>query len=139
MVKYFDGGFDGEHEKTDAEYEGLKLLVSWTEWLDNADFNRLPKDKINAELEKVFGITLEDLPDSAFEGLYYLASTDCYYFFQAGMTSAPKYGPLTTVEHNDDGTVALTYNILLGTGKITLKPNGDDWLVLSNIQDSIYD
>lgn len=104
-----------------------------------ADFNRLPKDKMNAELMRAFGITLEDLPDSAFEGLYYLDSTDCYYFFQTGMTSVPKHSPIFSVEHNDDGMVALTYNIPGGTGKITLKPNGDDWLVLSNIQDSIYD
>ena len=138
LEKYFDGGFDGEHEKTDAEYEELKQLVSWTEWLDNADFNRLPKDKINAELEKVFGITLEDLPDSAFEGLYYLESTDCYYFLQTGMTSNPMYGSFHTIEHNIDGTVTLAYDLFSGTGRITLRPNGDDWLVVSNIQGISY-
>ena len=137
LKAFFDGGFQGEHEMTEAEREGLKQLVLWTDWVDMADFNRLPKDKMNKELQKVFGITLADLPDSAFEGLYYLESTDCYYLLQTGMTCTPS-GTFTSATANDDGTVTLTYNLPGGTGAITLKPNGDGWLVVSNIQDMLY-
>ena len=135
LKKYFDGGFPGEPDKTDAEWEELSKLLNSPELIQNYDCIRLPKDRVNAELMKAFGITLEDLPDSAFEGLYYLESTDCYYFFQTGMTSIPKHSPILSIEHNDDGTVALTYNIPGGTGEITLKPNGDGYLVVSNIHD----
>ena len=137
LYAFYDGGFQGEHEMTEAEREALKQIVLWTDWVDMADFNRLPKDKMDAELQKVFGITLADLPDSAFERLYYLESTDCYYLLQTGMTCTPS-GTFTSATANDDGTVTLTYNLPGGSGAITLKPNGDGWLVVSNIQDMLY-
>ncbi len=137
LYAFYDGGFQGEHEMTEAEREALKQIVLWTDWVDMADFNRLPKDKMDAELQKVFGITLADLPDSAFERLYYLESTDCYYLLQTGMTCTPS-GTFTSATANDDGTVTLTYNLPGGSGAITLKPNGDSWLVVSNIQDMLY-
>ena len=138
LKKYFDGGISYEERNmTDAELEELSQLVMFPQVMLAGDFNRLSKDKMNAELMKAFGISLADLPQSAYEGLYYLESTDCYYIIQGGMTSVPKHSPLYEIEHNDDGTVSLTYNIPGGTGKITLKPNGDDYLILSNIHDPV--
>ena len=134
----FDGGFAGESKINDAEREGLSKLVLSPEALLMSDINRLPKDKMDAELQKVFGISLADLPDSAFEGLYYLESTECYYLIQGGMTSVPAHSQMKTVEANGDGTVTLTYDLPGGSGAITLKPNGDSWLVVSNIQDMLY-
>ena len=54
------------------------------------------------------------------------------------MTSNPMYGSFHTIEHNIDGTVTLAYDLFSGTGRITLRPNGDDWLVVSNIQGISY-
>ena len=132
LRNFFDHGFSGEHKKTDAEYEALKQIVSWTQWLDNADFNRLPKDKMEADLQAVYGVSLADLPDSAYEGLYYLESTDCYYSFQtAPFTDVGKN--IRSVVHNEDGTISLSYEALSGTKYIlTLKQRDDRYLVLSN-------
>ncbi len=133
LKAFFDGGFPGEHEKTDAEWTELSKMLNFPEFVQG-DFNRLPKDKMDAELQAVFGISLNDLPDSAYEGLYYLKSTDCYYFFQSGMTSAPIIGPFLDLVHNNDGTVALTYSNSIDNYIITLTCNGDSYLILSNVK-----
>ena len=137
LKAFYDGGFEGEHELTDAEYAELKALAKYPDTFGLVgDFNRLPKDKMNAELQAVFGISLADLPDSAFEGLTYLKSTDCYYFSQSGMTSTPRISNFLSIEHNDDGTVTLGYDHTFDNTikrKITLKPYGDGYLVLSNV------
>lgn len=135
---FLDGGFPVEPDVTDAEKEELGKLGLAPESFRYGDTYRLPKDRINAELSKVFGITLAELPNSAFEGLYYLESTDCYYLIQSGMTSVPMHSQIQTVEHNTDGTVTLTYLLPGGSGAITLKPNDDAWLVVSNTQNMLY-
>jgi len=132
LVAFFDGGFEGEHDMTPEENEELKGISIWPEYVDNADFNRLPKDKMEAELQAVFGISLADLPDSAFDGLYYLECSNCYCFLQTGMKSAPMMGGFLDIVFNDDGTVSLTYNNYVADYVITLQPNGDSYLVLSN-------
>ena len=134
LVAFFDGGFPGEHEMTPEENEELKEMAIWPEYVDNADFNRLPKDKMEAELQAIFGISLEDLPDSAFDELTYLECSDTYCFLQTGMKSSPKMGPFLDIVFNDDGTVSLTYNNYVADYVITLKPNGDSYLVLSNVK-----
>ena len=138
LKAFYDGGFEGEHELTDAEYAELKALAKYPDIFGLVgDFNRLPKDKMNAELQAVFGISLADLPDSAFEGLTYLKSTDCYYFSQSAPTSTPRISNFLSIEHNDDGTVTLGYDHTFDDTikrKITLKPNGDSYLVLSNVK-----
>ena len=133
LFSFYDGGFDGEHEITDTEWEELSKLLVDPENVAG-DFNRLPKDKMEAELQAVFGISLEDLSDSAFSGLFYLESSDCYCFYQGGMTSFLKDGPFTDIKHNDDGTVSLTYESSYNEFVITLKPNGDSYQILSNVK-----
>lgn len=134
LIAFFDGGFEGEHDMTPEENEELKGISIWPEYVDNADFNRLPMDKMEAELQAVFGISLADLPDSAFDGLYYLECSNCYCFLQTGMKSAPMMGGFLDIVFNDDGTVSLTYNNRVADYVITLKPNGDSYLVLSNVK-----
>lgn len=138
LKKFFDQGFPEEGKRTDEEWEELSKIVPYPEHLQMYDCNRLPKDRVNAELKKVFGITLEDLPDSAFDGVYYLESTDCYYTFQTGMDSVPAHSKMLSAKAVDNKMVVLTYALPGGSGAITLKPNGDSWLVVSNIQDMLY-
>lgn len=138
LKKFFDQGFPEEGKRTDEEWEELSKIVPYPEHLQMYDCNRLPKDRVNAELKKVFGITLEDLPDSAFDGVYYLESTDCYYTFQTGMDSVPTHSKMLSAKAVDNKMVVLTYALPGGSGAITLKPNGDSWLVVSNIQDMLY-
>ena len=138
LKAFLDGGFSAESAVTDAEKEALGKLGLAPETFLYEDVYRLPKDRIDQELMKVFGITLVELPQSAFEGLYYLESTDCYYLIQSGMTSVPMHSQFQTVEHNDDGTVTLSYELPGGSGSITLKSNGDGWLAVSNTQNTSF-
>lgn len=133
LLKFFWRGFDGETTRTDAEITELKQYLNPT-WVDNADFFRLPKDKMEAELQKIFGISLADLSDAAYEGLTYLESTDCYYFFATGVMGGTEYFEAKGVEHLDDGTVKVTYECEYGVNVVTLKSDGDHYLILSNIQ-----
>lgn len=137
LLYFFDGGFDDESPNTDAEKAELKQYYR-DDWVNSNDLHRLPKDKMNAELQKIFGITLKDLPDTAYQGLVYLESTDCYYFLATGVYADIGGFTIKSVNENSNGTVSVTYAI--GTGSlpqrtriVILKPNGDGYLVLSNL------
>ena len=132
LNQYFDGGFPGEHEITDAEWAELSKQLAYPEEVPG-NFNRLPKDKIEAELQAVFGISLADLSDNAFSGVFYLECTDCYCFYQSGVNFSHMIGSFTDIHHNADGTLSLRYEKHDGAYTITLKPNGDSYLVLSNL------
>lgn len=133
LLEFFWRGFSGETTPTDAEITELKQYVNPT-WVDNADFHRLPKEKMDAELQKIFGVSLLDLSAVAFEGLTYLESTDCYYFFATGVMGGTAEFAAKSVEHLEDGTVKVTYECEYGRNVVTLKPNGDGYRILSNIQ-----
>lgn len=133
LLEFFWRGFSGETTPTDAEITELKQYVNPT-WVDNADFYRLPKEKMDAELQKIFGVSLLDLSAVAFEGLTYLESTDCYYFFATGVMGGTAEFAAKSVEHLEDGTVKVTYECEYGRNVVTLKPNGDGYRILSNIQ-----
>ena len=133
LNQFFDGGFPDEHEITDAEWEELSKLLADPENVPG-QFNRLPKDKIEAELQTFFGISLADLSDIAFSGVFYLECTDCYCFYQSGVNHMSKAGSFTDIHHNDDGTISLNYNKPDGEYVITLKTNGDSYMVLSNVK-----
>lgn len=133
LNQYFDGGFPGEHEITDAEWAEVSKQLAYSEEVPG-DFNRLPKDKIEVELQAVFGISLADLSDNAFSGVFYLECTDCYCFYQSGVNFSHMIGSFTDIHHNADGTISLRYEKHDGAYTITLKPNGDSYLVLSNVK-----
>lgn len=136
LWSFYCGGFAGEHEITDEEWEELSKLLADPVNVAG-DFNRLPKDKMEAELQAVFGISLEDMSDCAFSGLFYLESSDCYCFYQSGVHSYRKIGSFLDVKHNDDGTISLSYISNASdadTFVITLKPNGDSYQILSNVK-----
>lgn len=132
---FFDNGFPGEKEATDSEWAELKVLPGFN---INYDFFRLPKDKMEADLQNCFGISLADIPDSGFEGLTYLKSTDCYYFMATGFMLNSVNFTAQSVEHKNDGTVSLTYTVgwepTVNEYVMELKPNGDGYLILSNLK-----
>ena len=132
LRSFYDGGLDGEHEITDEDWAEYSKMVADPENV-HGDFNRLPKDKIEAELQAVFGISLADLSDRSFRGLFYLECSDSYCFNQGGVASKRTNGGFQDIIHNDDGTVSLIYEDQDGKCAITLKPNGDSYLVVSNI------
>ena len=131
---FYNGGFPGEHQITDAEWEELSKLLPFPEYVAG-DFNRLPKALMEAELQAVFGISLEDLSDSAISRVYYLKSSDSYCFYQSGVYVNAKMGSFVELDHNEDGTVSLTYVTgNLDIFVITLKSNGDSYQILSNVK-----
>ena len=133
LRSFYDDGFVGEHEITDEELaEYKKLLPPYIPEIVG-DFNRLPRDKVEEELQLIFGISLEDLPDSAFTGLYYLECSDSYCFYQSGVTSK-QVSAFTDIQHNDDGTISLFYEDSDGKCVITLELKGrHHYQVLSNV------
>lgn len=76
----FDGGFDDESPETDTEREEIVKLMGSDLYYD-LDMYRLPADKMNAVLQEVFGLELDDVSKAK---LKYLESTNCYYIVGGG-------------------------------------------------------
>lgn len=131
---FFDNGFPGEYEVTDLEWAELKDLPGFN---INYDFFRLPKAKMEADLQYYFGVSLADIPDSGFEGLTYLKSTDCYYFMATGAMTNSSNFTAQHVDYNSDGIASLTYTVgwepTVEKYVIELKPTDDGYLILSNL------
>ena len=128
----FYNGFPGEsQDPTDAEWEALKDLPGFKV---EYDLMRLPKDKMNEVLTTLFGITLEDVADTGFEGLVYLESTECYYHMVTGAMGLENFETYQ-VDFLEDGTVKVFYTTYGEYRVATLMPNGEDYQILSNIMD----
>ena len=136
LREFFGNGFTGEKTATEAELAELKQYVS-SIWVDNADFYRLPKDKMEAELQKCFGISLAELPKESFDSLTYLESTGCYYFFATSVHGIAEGVEIQSVDHLADGTLRVIYTKCtwqIEEYAVTLKPAGEGYLVLSNLK-----
>ena len=134
LREFFGNGFVGEKTATEAELSELQPYLE-NSFFGESHFHRLPKDKMDEELQKCFGITLDDLPDTAFESLIYLASSDSYCFFASSVHGIVEGFEAKTVEHLDDGTIKVTYKkrtLEIAEYIAILKPNGDGYFVLSN-------
>jgi hypothetical protein len=134
LLYFFDGGFDDESPNTDAEKAELKQYYR-DDWVNSNDLHRLPKDKMNAELQKYFGISLADLPDSAYDGLTYLESAGCYCFIDTHLLGIVGDVKVQSVEHQSNGTIKVEYTAHRpGKHVVILQPNGEDYVILSNQQ-----
>ena len=132
LRNFFDNGFEGESQKpTDEEWEQLKDMQGFNE---NYDFFRLPVSKMNDVLMEYFGITLDQMDASAFEGLTYLESTDCWYYMATGSRYVSGF-VAQAVEHLPDGTIQVQYTVNYpeGLAVVTIKPYGDGYRILSNL------
>lgn len=131
MRDLFYCGFEGEGVPTDAEWDALKDKPGFNE---DYDFFRLPKDKMNAVLTEYFGITLDYIDSTGFEGLEYLESTDCYYLMHTDANGAEEFEAIST-ETLDDGSIQVFYRASSHDGMyvVTLMPNPDGgYMILSN-------
>lgn len=133
---YFELGYPDEPEVTKAELDELAKIAPTG--LQNYVCKRLPKDKVEAELSTVFGISLSRLRKVDLQGLYYLESTDSYYCFQTRPLSNIGFASALAVTKNDNNTISVLYTDGKQTDgeankyMITLKPSGDSYHVLSN-------
>lgn len=136
LREFFGNGFVGEKTATEAELTELKQYVD-SIWVENADFFRLPKDKMEADLQKCFGISLAELPEESFNGLTYLESTNCYYFFATSVHGIAQGVEIRDVEYLADGVVKVTYTQQtwqIEEYVVTLKHDGEGYGVLSNLK-----
>lgn len=134
----FYDGFKDESQTPTGEEERLldsKLGPHWKE----LDLIRLPTDKMNAVLQEMFGITLEQTNQVGLDQLVYLEETDCYYHAVSGS----HYADITVnrVEHREDGTILVYYTrngYPAASMAVALKPNGDQYQILSNLPEVEY-
>ena len=85
LREFFFNGFADESPVTAEERASLSL--SEEEMM--MDGVRLPAEKMDRVLQRVFFKPLDYFPESAFNGLHYLESTDCYYYFRNDACSTP--------------------------------------------------
>lgn len=136
LREFFGNGFADEKIATAAELSELQPYLE-NSFFGESHFHRLPKDKMERELQKCFGITLEELPNSAFESLIYLASSDSYCFFASSVHGVAEGVEIKRVEHLDDGVLKVTYTkrtYKIEEYVVTLKPNNESYLILSNLK-----
>ena len=131
LMAVFHQGFEEESkEPTDAEWEQLKDQPGFN--IDE-DLMRLPVDRMNQVLMHMFGITLEDVDESGFEGLVYLESTNCYYHMTDDAWSVRGFNAFD-LETLEDGKIRVYYTRGGSTVYcVTVMPRGDGFIILSNI------
>lgn len=127
---FYNGFKDESKTPTDEEVAALQDRPFYN---TNLSFFRLPVDKMNQILTEYYGITLDDVADSGFEGMEYLESTDCYYLVHSDANMIPI--EVKEVQTTDDGAICVYYT---RTGEDTLyvvmlMPNGDGYRILSNV------
>lgn len=133
---FFCNGFEDEPEINEEERAFLDS--------ENGDIQRLPIDKMDAALQEVFGLTLEQTNQVGMSSLKYWEETGCYYH-PGGM----QHGTIKVdhVEDREDGTVAVYYHWVgwdgsgwndpmdfMGDWVITLKTVENGYHVLSNMK-----
>ena len=131
LMAFFYQGFADESTKpTDGEWAQLKDLPFFD---INMSLHRLPTAKMNPVLQEIFGITLEEMDASAFDGLAYLEDTDCYYFMTTGARGTEDF-TVTASEALEDGTIRIHYTAAFTEEHIvTLRPTADGYLIVSNL------
>ena len=133
----FYDGFEDEPQ-TPTEEENMLLDGKLDSYWRYADLIRLPADKVNAALMEMFGITLEQTNKVGLDKLVYLEETDCYYGAGHGIHDVDM--TVQRVEHQQDGTILVYYNRenMLDNMVIALKPNSNNYQILSNLPETEY-
>ena len=136
LYKLFYNGFADEHREATAQEQTLlegKIVGNWQRTLI-----RLPVKKMDAALMEMFGITLEQTNKVGLDKLVYLEETDCYYGAGHGIHDVDM--TVQRVEHQQDGTILVYYNRenMLDNMVIALKPNSNNYQILSNLPETEY-
>ena len=125
----FNGGFSDESSVTDAERDEIVKIMNSEHYYD-LDMFRLPIDKMNAVLQAVFGLALDDINVGS---LKYLESTNCYYIVGGGSKSLGEIHIVGT-KRLDTGNIELYYQTTdpAYKGVAILKPAEDGYHIVSN-------
>ncbi len=127
---FYNGFHDEEDTATDEEWTQLKDIPGFQE---EFDLIRLPAAKMDAVLQKHFGISLTQMEKSCFEGLVYLESIDCYYMMHSDAKAAEKVRIKDTVT-GTDGSICVIYTAACYEEEyiVTLIPTDNDFQIWSN-------
>lgn len=138
LYNFFYGlEFEDEPPLTQAERDAIVAMSGYEDysWLDGA---RFPVEKMDAKLQEMFGVSLNEMHKDAFSLMYYLENTNSYYYFNGG------FGPVDFLriigtKTLENGYVQVYYGVGFGyhldyldQGVVTLKPVGDGYQVVSN-------
>ena len=86
---FYDSSIVWEHGITDEERTAL-VEQTGIEAFYGYEFYRLSAEKMDAVLKEIYGISLDEVHEGYFYSLYYLESTDSYYYFANGTAPVPK-------------------------------------------------
>ena len=86
---FYDSSIVWEHGITDEERAALVEQTGIEAFYDY-EFYRLSAEKMDAVLKEIYGISLDEVHEGYFYSLYYLESTDSYYYFANGTAPVPK-------------------------------------------------
>ena len=138
ICRLFYNGFRDEDDVA-TEAETAFFNSQWNPNWIHMDFQRLPVEKMDALLMKMFGISLEDTNRVGMESYIYLEETDCYYSGHNGANCVDI--TVQKVEHQDNGVIHVFY--LRGYLQdermvVTLKQEGDSYQIISNLPEAVY-
>jgi len=132
FMLFYDGFKDESQTPTEQELELLdgKLGQYWKEM----DLIRLPRDKMDAVLTELFGITLEQTNGVGLDKLVYLEETDCYYHCITG-TSYADVTVVYVVSLINEDSILVQYSAgYYGYRMVKMKPMEDgNYKILSNV------
>ncbi len=134
LWQFFYNGIVGENS-TDVPDEVYDLFGFEKDW----DCHGITATQVNTALQAVFGVTTEDLPESAFDrfGNYY-EKTDSYYIGDND-ANCPADLHIFGIRETENGCTEVYYGFGYGTkrthdvyGCVTLTPAEDSWHVAAN-------
>lgn len=131
LARFFYNGFSDEsREPTEDE------LALYGDTPLEMDLIRLPVKKMNSVLTRYFGITLDDMDGSCFEGLIWLERTGCYYMIHNDALSVEGFTIVgRTITSDGEITVQYTVDGSEDVYDLVVTSQDVDYRILSN---SVY-
>lgn len=130
-------GFQDEPAVTEDERTAIVAMTEIDDYLW-MDAKRFPVEKINSLLNEMFGISLDDMSEDALKSMYYLESTDSYYYFNSGSKTADPVKVVGTYML-ENGCIELYYQIGqseadgLNRGYAILEQSGNGYRIVCNL------
>lgn len=131
---FYNGFAEESRDPTDAEIEYINGLELWGSQWQCMNFFRYPVEKMDAVLQQYFGITYAEANKEISRNFIYWEETNCYYSAHTGAIAPVPV--VYAVTHLGDGSIAVNYydKNSLKRFVLTLKENGDDYLVISHLR-----
>jgi len=122
---------EGNHQWTPTESETafLKTQEHIGKWGSTYCISRQTMDDV---LQQYFGLTLDETEGVGLENMAYFPETDCYYWSVSDVRYTLGF-EITQACRTAEGNIVFYYNIPYREYRMTIKPVGDGYHILSNI------